>query len=81
MDKLVSNFIEFEESNYLYEKEIHGFIINKSLEGLTTSSIEKASLKISQTGQIILDNIKVPKKTILPKYNFTISIGNYSNCN
>ena len=28
--------------------------------------IEKASLKISPTGQIILNNVKVPKKNILP---------------
>ena len=30
------------------------------------SRIEKSSLKISQTGQIILSNVKVPKKNILP---------------
>ncbi len=48
------------------EKKVHGFIVDRKSKGLKTSTIEKASLKISQTGQIILDNIKVPKKNILP---------------
>ncbi len=48
------------------EKKVHGFIIDRQTQGLTTSIIEKASLKISQTGQIILNNVKVPKNSILP---------------
>ena len=48
------------------EKNIHGFIVDRKSKGLTTSTIEKSSLKISQTGQIILSNVKVPKKNILP---------------
>lgn len=48
------------------EKKIHGFIIDKQSKGLSTSIIEKASLKISPTGQIILNNVKVPKNNILP---------------
>jgi glutaryl-CoA dehydrogenase len=48
------------------EKKVHGFIIDSQTQGLTTSPIEKASLKISQTGQIILNNVKVPKNSILP---------------
>ena len=48
------------------EKKVHGFIIDKKSQGLTTSTIEKASLKISQTGQIILNNVKVSKNSILP---------------
>jgi len=47
-------------------KKVHGFIIDKKTKGLSTSTIEKASLKISQTGQIILNNVKVPKTNILP---------------
>ena len=44
-----------------------GFIIEKNTPGLSTSSIEnKASLKISPTGQIILNNVKIPKENILP---------------
>ena len=49
------------------EKNIQGFIIEKNTPGLSTSSIEnKASLKISPTGQIILNNVKIPKANILP---------------
>ena len=49
------------------EKKIQGFIIEKNTPGLSTSSIEnKASLKISPTGQIILNNVKIPKANILP---------------
>ena len=48
------------------EKKVHGFIVNRKSQGLTTSVIEKASLKISPTGQIILNNVKVPKNNILP---------------
>jgi glutaryl-CoA dehydrogenase len=48
------------------EKKVYGFIVDRKSQGLKTSTIEKASLKISQTGQIILNNVKVPKKNILP---------------
>jgi glutaryl-CoA dehydrogenase len=48
------------------EKKVHGFIVNRKSKGLVTSMIEKASLKISPTGQIILNNVKVPKNNILP---------------
>ena len=49
------------------EKSIQGFIIEKNTPGLSASLIEnKASLKISPTGQIILNNVKIPKKNILP---------------
>ena len=48
--------------------EIQGFIIEKNTEGLSTSLIaNKTSLKISPTGQIILNNVKIPKENILPK--------------
>jgi len=48
------------------DKKVHGFIVDRKTKGLTTSLIDKASLKISQTGQIILNNVKVPKGSILP---------------
>ena len=52
------------------EKNIQGFIIEKNTPGLSTSLIEnKASLKISPTGQIILNNVKIPKENILPNTN------------
>ena len=47
-------------------KSIKGFILEKNFEGLKTSQIEnKTSLKISPTGQIILDNVLVPKDSLL----------------
>ncbi len=49
------------------EKNIQGFIIEKNTSGLSTSLIEnKASLKISPTGQIILNNVLVPNENVLP---------------
>ena len=49
------------------KKNIQGFIIEKNTPGLSTSPIQnKASLKISPTGQIILNNVKIPKENILP---------------
>ena len=50
------------------KKEIKLFLIPKKTKGLLTSKIEnKTSLKISPTGQIVLDNVKIPKENILPK--------------
>ena len=52
------------------KKQIRGFLIPKDIKGLSTSIIEnKTSLKISPTGQIILDNIKISKDYMLPKTN------------
>jgi len=49
------------------KKEINIFLIPKNTKGLTASKIEdKTSLKISPTGQIILDNVRIPKDFILP---------------
>ena len=50
------------------QKNIQGFIIEKNTPGLSTALIEnKTSLKISPTGVIILNNVKIPKENILPK--------------
>ena len=52
------------------QKNIQGFIIEKNTPGLSTSLIEnKTSLKIRPTGQIILNNVKIPKENILPNTN------------
>ena len=52
------------------KKEINLFLIPKETKGLKTSIINnKTSLKISPTGQIILDNIKIPKEFMLPNTN------------
>ena len=49
------------------KKDLKVFLIPKNTKGLSTSSIKnKTSLKISPTGQIILDNVKIPKENILP---------------
>ena len=49
------------------KKNVKGFIVEKNTPKLNTSLIKnKTSLKISPTGQIILDNVKIPKKNILP---------------
>jgi len=48
------------------EKKVHGFIIDKEAQGLTTSKIEKASIRIAQAGKIFLKNVKVNKDSILP---------------
>ena len=51
-------------------KSIKGFILEKNFKGLKTSQIEnKTSLKISPTGQIILDNVLVPKDSLLENTN------------
>ena len=48
-------------------KEVNIFLVPRNTIGLSTSVIQnKTSLKISPTGQIILDNIKIPKENILP---------------
>ena len=49
------------------KKDIKLFLIPKKTKGLKTSTIEnKTSLKISPTGQIILENVKIPKENLLP---------------
>ena len=49
------------------KKNIKLFLIPKKTKGLKTSTIEnKTSLKISPTGQIILENVKIPKDNLLP---------------
>jgi glutaryl-CoA dehydrogenase len=51
---------------YDKDKNVHGFILDKQLKGLTTSKIEKASIKIAQAGKIFLKDVKVSKNSILP---------------
>ena len=52
------------------KKEVSGFILDKNTKGLSTSYIKnKTSLKISPTGQIILNDVRIPKDKILPKTN------------
>ncbi len=47
--------------------EIHGLILERGMEGFTTPTTHsKWSLRASATGELVFDNVKVPKKNILP---------------
>ncbi|OPX56038.1 glutaryl-CoA dehydrogenase [Oceanospirillum multiglobuliferum] len=47
--------------------EIHGFILERGMEGLSTPKIEgKFSLRASITGEIVMDNVFVPAENLLP---------------
>jgi glutaryl-CoA dehydrogenase len=47
--------------------DIRGFILEKDMDGLTTTKIQgKFSLRTSITGMIFMDNVIVPKKNVLP---------------
>jgi glutaryl-CoA dehydrogenase len=47
--------------------EIHGLIVERSMEGFTTPETHgKWSLRASATGELVFDNVKVPKENILP---------------
>ncbi len=46
---------------------IHGLIVEKGMEGFSTPEMHgKLSLRASATGELIFDNVKVPKTNILP---------------
>ena len=46
---------------------IHGLIIERGMEGFTTPETQgKLSLRASATGELIFDNVKVPKENLLP---------------
>ncbi|BFZ16976.1 hypothetical protein BsWGS_20015 [Bradybaena similaris] len=47
--------------------KIRGFILERSMKGLTTPKIEgKFSLRASITGQIVLEDVHVPEENLLP---------------
>ncbi|WP_062054503.1 acyl-CoA dehydrogenase family protein [Aquimarina longa] len=49
------------------EGRIHGLIVERGMEGFTTPETHhKWSLRASATGELIFDNVKVPKENILP---------------
>jgi glutaryl-CoA dehydrogenase len=41
---------------------IHGLIVERGMEGFTPETHNKWSLRASSTGELIFDNVKVPKK-------------------
>ncbi len=46
---------------------IHGLIVERGMEGFTTPEIHnKWSLRASATGELVFDNVKVPKENLLP---------------
>jgi glutaryl-CoA dehydrogenase len=50
------------------DNEIRGFILEKSMKGLSAPKITgKLSLRASVTGQIVMEDVKVPKENMLPK--------------
>jgi glutaryl-CoA dehydrogenase len=47
--------------------EVRGLIVERGMEGFTTPTTHsKWSLRASATGELVFDNVKVPKKNILP---------------
>jgi len=49
------------------EGRIHGLIIERGMEGFSTPETHsKWSLRASATGELIFDNVKVPKENLLP---------------
>ncbi|HAH54115.1 MAG TPA: acyl-CoA dehydrogenase [Flavobacterium sp.] len=49
------------------EGRIHGLIVERGMQGFTTPETHnKWSLRASATGELIFDNVKVPKENLLP---------------
>lgn len=49
------------------EGRIHGLIVEREMEGFSTPETHnKWSLRASSTGELIFDNVKVPKENLLP---------------
>ena len=52
------------------EGRIHGLIVERGMEGFSTPETHgKLSLRASATGELIFDNVKVPKENLLPNKN------------
>ena len=52
------------------EGRIHGLIVERAMEGFSTPETHnKWSLRASATGELIFDNVKVPKQNLLPGKN------------
>lgn len=49
------------------EGRIHGLIVERGMQGFTTPETHnKWSLRASSTGELIFDNVKIPKENLLP---------------
>jgi len=52
------------------EGKLRGFLLEKGMTGLSTPKIQgKFSLRASDTGMILMDNVQVPKENVLPGGN------------
>ena len=50
------------------EGKVQGLIVERAFEGFTTPTTNnKWSLRASKTGELVFDNVKVPKENLLPK--------------
>ena len=50
------------------EGRVHGLIVERGMEGFSTlETHNKWSLRASATGELVFDNVKVPKNNILPE--------------
>lgn len=48
--------------------KVHGIILERGMEGFSTPTThDKWSLRASATGELVFDNVRVPKENILPK--------------
>ena len=49
------------------EGRIHGLVVERDMEGFSTPEMHgKLSLRASSTGELIFDNVRVPKENLLP---------------
>ncbi|MAX79235.1 MAG: acyl-CoA dehydrogenase [Crocinitomicaceae bacterium] len=49
------------------EGRVHGLIVERGMEGFSTPEMKgKHSLRASATGELLFDNVKVPKENLLP---------------
>lgn len=50
------------------EGKVQGIIVERSMEGFTTPETHnKWSLRASRTGELVFDNVRIPKENILPE--------------
>lgn len=50
------------------DNKIRGFILERAMKGFSTPKIQgKFSLRASETGQIVMEDVHVPAENLLPK--------------
>lgn len=49
------------------DNRIRGFILERGMKGLSTPTIPgKFSLRASETGQIVMEDVEIPEENMLP---------------